>query len=127
MEVEASKLVGFRAIYERLAQEKGKEILIQEPSKKGKTMAERKGFNMAFENGLTMSVQFGTHMHCDQNPDKHGFVKTAEIAVLKSDKGEFVTNDYIGTAGDGYVSPDDVAEIMYRVSKGIKLGERLIW
>jgi len=128
VESEARKLVGFNCNYERLAQEEKKEILICEPSKKGKTISERKGFSIEFSNGNSISVQFGTHMYCDQTPDKTGSVKNAEIAIMRERK--FITRDYVETDGDdvqGYVTPDEVAEIIYRVSRGIKIGERPIW
>jgi hypothetical protein len=83
---------------------------------------QNQGFQMTFENGYTVSVQFGCHHYCAMRDLNSGFdswrsadaVHTspdAEVAVIDP-RGEFVvfssTNDFVL----GHVPPDKVASII---------------
>lgn len=92
----------------------------------------RKGFHMTFENGLTISVQWGAGNYCDNYfPKDRDFTcskdassRTAEVAVFDSsdefiDPQKFMEESII--KGDeqvvGYLTADQVAQIIYNVSK----------
>lgn len=88
----------------------------------------RKGFNMTFENGLTISVQWGAGNYCDNHlPADRDFScrkdassNTAEIAVFY--KGDFLNIDQFvpehcnsdGTVA-GWLSPEEVLYAMNKV------------
>ena len=92
----------------------------------GSTM--RKGFHMTFENGLTISVQWGAGNYCDNHfPEdmdfscrKDAHSDTAEIAVMYG--REFVPIDpfvpehcsHDGTVC-GWMTPEDVLYAMNKV------------
>ena len=88
----------------------------------------RKGFHMTFENGLTISVQWGAGNYCD-NRDSGDFTcrtdassDTAEIAVMCGreflDVGPFVPKHcYHDGIVCGYMSPEDVLYTMNKVKK----------
>jgi hypothetical protein len=69
----------------------------------------QKGFHITFENGWTVSVQFGAGNYCENrnHPDWDGPVpsRTAEVAVLSPD-GEF--HDLGGDIVRGWQSPQEV-------------------
>jgi hypothetical protein len=75
-----------------------------------------KGFQMTFENGCTISVQFGYGNYCDNrnHPDGYDFSNrrtmvessTAEIAILLPN-GEFY--DFGNDSVRGYCSANEVA------------------
>jgi hypothetical protein len=83
-----------------------------------------RGFSMTFENGLTISVQFGTGNYCERRSYHEPFdgdLKTptvqspdAEIAIW--DKSD-VWFDFGSDAVKGRVSPDEVATWIARVQK----------
>jgi hypothetical protein len=80
-------------------------------------ITQNKGFQMTFENGCTISVQFGYRNYCDNNnhPDGYDFSngKTmvessdAEIAIILPN-GEFY--DFGNDLVKGYCSADEVAD-----------------
>ena len=80
-------------------------------------ITQNKGFQMTFENGCTISVQFGYGNYCDNNnhPDGYYFFngKTmvessdAEIAIILPN-GEFY--DFGNDLVKGYCSADEVAD-----------------
>ena len=91
----------------------------------------RKGFHMTFENGLSISVQWGAGNYCDNHfPKDRDFTfskdassRTAEVAVFDT-KGDFIDpqdfmTEYIGGDGEvaGYLTADQVAQMIYNVSK----------
>lgn len=98
----------------------------EKPVKKKFNSTLRKGFNMTFENGLTISVQWGAGNYCD-NHDNGDFTcrtdarsDTAEIAVLYN--GEFLDIDQFlpeGAYSDGtvcgWLSPEEVLYAMNKV------------
>lgn len=75
------------------------------------------GFQMTFENGWTISVQFGYGNYCDNNrhPDGFDFGKNldivqssdAEIAIWNSEGSWYTFKD--GDTVKGYCSADEVA------------------
>jgi len=85
-----------------------------------------KGFQMVFENGWTISVQFGYGNYCDnyQHPDGFDFAKDlnvvqsgdAEIAIWAGDtwKGDWYTFEN-GEMVLGHQTPDQVAEWIAKV------------
>ena len=84
------------------------------------------GFWLEFENGLTLSVQFGYGNYCDNYNRKDLFLskdfmscKDAEIAVI--DKHDnFVTPLFIDCNSDsvkGRLSVDEVAEVIIKVKE----------
>lgn len=90
----------------------------------------RKGFQMTFENGLTISVQWGAGNYCDNHfPEDLDFScskdaksDTAEVAIWGPDKKfidpqTFVKYD-INSDGEvvGWLDPDQVAELIHNVS-----------
>jgi hypothetical protein len=85
-----------------------------------------KGFQMVFENGWTISVQFGYGNYCDnyQHPEGFDFAKglnavqssDAEIAIWSGDTWE--SEWYTFENGDtvlGYQTQDQVAEWIAKV------------
>jgi len=90
----------------------------------------RKGFHMTFANGLTASVQWGAGNYCDNHFPKDmdfSFSKdaesnTAEVAVWDEngnwlDPCEFVTGVHSDGMVAGYLTPEQVSEFLYKVSK----------
>lgn len=89
----------------------------------------RKGFQMTFENELTVSVQWGAGNYCDNHfPEDLDFTcskdaksSDAEVAVIY--KGEFLDPTHFideEISGDGmvcgYLTPEQVAKIIYNAS-----------
>ena len=90
--------------------------------------AQNSGFQMFFQNGYTISVQYGPRNYCEKResdydapitPAEWGVLrwesKDAEIAIWNSDKVWYVFED--GEEVKGWCSPDEVAEWIYKVSK----------
>lgn len=88
------------------------------------TSTSNKGFSLTFENGWTISVQFGYGNYCDNNrhPDGWDFSKKqevtqssdAEIAIWDAD-GEWY--NFGSDTVKGYCSANEVAEWITKVSK----------
>lgn len=84
-----------------------------------------RGFQMTFENGWTISVQFGYGNYCSNrnHPDGWNASKNvgyfscpdAEIAIWDS-VGEHYTFEHEHDIAKGYCSADEVAEWITRVS-----------
>lgn len=92
---------------------------------------ERKGFHMTFENGLTVSVQWGYENYCDNKTytieefntiDWNNITdmssNTAEVAVIFDNK--MIPLNLIDQTESyhykGYLSPEEVLEFMNKVS-----------
>ena len=86
------------------------------------------GFQMVFQNGYTISVQYGPLNYCEKRssdyfgpvkPAEGGMLrwesKDAEIAIWSSDKVWYEFED--GQEVKGWCSPDEVAEWISKVSK----------
>jgi hypothetical protein len=78
-----------------------------------------RGFQMTFENGYTVSVQFGTMNYCDNKDvglsitsdinDPVPDCKNAETALINPD-GEFV--HYLHKQVQGHMTPDKVLDLL---------------
>lgn len=86
------------------------------------TITDGKGFQIEFENGWTISVQFGGGNYCSNrqlrpgNPGKELLeCKNAEVAIF-DDNGDFVKFPG-GDVVEGYVSANKVAEYIMEVSQ----------
>lgn len=87
----------------------------------------RKGFQMAFENGLTASVQWGAGNYCDSRFTGDTRFKTdatsntAEVAVFDSVGRMINANDFVPeecqSCDDvcGYMTPEQVVDFLYNV------------
>ena len=86
------------------------------------------GFQMVFQNGYTISVQYGPRNYCERRdsndsgpitPAELGALrwesKDAEIAIWNSDKVWYEFEN--GEEVKGWCSPDEVAEWIGKVSK----------
>ena len=92
-------------------------------------ITEGKGFQMSFENGLTISVQFGYGNYCanKNEPTNRHSANTecydAEIAIFPTkDKGPaWLTNKFLpkkrGEDVVGWIKPDEVAKLIGRVQR----------
>lgn len=89
-----------------------------------------RGFQLSFENGLTISVQIGSTNYCERRGGEFGeeqtmdvvSSRTAEIAIWDKNDNWFLFGD--GVSGDmvnGYISADDIAEWIYKTSKALDL------
>lgn len=84
-----------------------------------------KGFSLTFENGFTISVQFGYGNYCDNGHHPDGFEFSKKQDVTQSSNAEIAIWDadgewYVFLNGDtvmGYCSANDVAEWIDKVSK----------
>ena len=86
---------------------------------------ENKGFQIGFQNGWTISVQFGYGNYCDNghHPDGWNFAEKqpittssdAEIAIWSTVNGWYTFEN--GGMVLGYQTPDQVAEWIDKVSK----------
>lgn len=83
---------------------------------------QRPGFTMTFNNGWTISVQFGYGNYCEngRHPDGYNFYKgkdkitssDAEIAIW-NEEGDWY--DFGPDSVKGYCTPDEVAEWIEKV------------
>jgi len=83
-----------------------------------------KGFQMLFENGWTISVQFGYGNYCQNNHHPNGFYFSKNQEATTSEDAEIAIWDNEGNwynFGDdtvkGYCSTNEVAEWIDKVSK----------
>jgi hypothetical protein len=80
----------------------------------------QKGLQMTFENGYTVSIQFGYGNYCDTTETELMANKSiieannAEIAVWDED-GEFIQMEGWSDSVKGWVSPEDVADFISEV------------
>jgi len=92
------------------------------------TSCENKGLQMTFENGLTISIQFGVGNYCERRSFTASFQsemsepiicsKTAEIAIWDGVNNEY---NFGSDVEFGWVSTDDVADWIYRVKNATSL------
>lgn len=93
----------------------------------------RKGFHMSFDNGITVSVQFGAGNYCsnyydtDFTSQNDAKSETAEVAIWHSTHTEpqdwisvnYFLDDAYGEGHGGvcgWLSPKQVAELLYKAS-----------
>lgn len=88
-----------------------------------------KGFQLTFDNGLTISVQWGVGNYCTRrnyldapDPMSVEFVEstTAEIAIWNGSDEWF---DFGSGEAKGYIGADEVAEWIIKTSKADGLSE----
>lgn len=72
------------------------------------------GFQMTFENGWTVSVQFGKFNYADLEPNTPSSAYTAEIAAWDATGNWFEFSD--GDKVKGHCTPDKVAEFIHQIS-----------
>lgn len=87
-----------------------------------------KGFRITFENGMTISIQFGTGNYCSRrNFDSRPFMEMKEYIVTSPDAeiGIWDANGYWFIFGSdevkGFVTPDEVALWIHIVSSAESL------
>lgn len=83
-----------------------------------------KGFQMTFENGWTISVQFGYGNYCENNHHPEGWNFSKQKEIVESKSAEIAIWDSEGTwynfGGDtikGWCSANEVSEWIYKVSQ----------
>ena len=76
-----------------------------------------KGFSLSFQNGWTISVQFGYGNYCENNNHPEGFFFSKEKDVVESNDAEIAIWDSEGKwynfgydTVKGYCSADEVGE-----------------
>jgi len=74
-----------------------------------------RGFHMTFDNGYTLSVQWGYGNYCENRHQARDESVTAEIAVIKPN-GDFMRLEGEGDDVVGWQTPDDVAQLMAYVA-----------
>lgn len=90
------------------------------------------GFQMTFDNGITISVQFGAGNYCSSNTSSNkSIVADLEVSVVESTSAEIAIwdnngKDYEfqeGRAYEGWVLPDDVAKWIAAASTAKSISE----
>jgi len=83
-----------------------------------------KGFQMTFENGWTISVQFGWMNYCDNQNHPDGYQFSEKNDIVESSDAEIAIWDNNGQwynfnydTVKGYCSANEVAEWISKVSK----------
>lgn len=71
------------------------------------------GFKMTFENGNTISVQFGWGNYCENRGESKPGCVNAEIAIWDSENKWF---DFGSDSVKGWCTPDEVAEWIHFAS-----------
>lgn len=75
-----------------------------------------KGFQITFENGWTISVQFGYGNYCEnhnkQNPAIGAQCEDAECAIITPSGDLYQHESFDGDTVIGYVSPETVLQLM---------------
>ena len=100
---------------------------------------ERKGFHITFENGLTVSVQWGAGNYCDNRESwdfshmKDMESSTAEVAVWSNGNGRWLNANNFLSEEDadwcddvvGWLTPAQVVDLLVRVKDypADKIGE----
>lgn len=85
------------------------------------------GFQLTFDNGYTVSVQFGHYNYCDARNYNERYndwrdheaihaCQNAEVAIWYGDRGPFVDLDKTPSDVFGYQTPKDVAKIIATVA-----------
>lgn len=82
--------------------------------------SQNKGFQMTFENGLTISVQWGTGNYCSRRSFNSTVLSEMKEPAISSPDAEIAIWDTNNTWFEfhsdqvkGFCSTDDVAQIMY--------------
>lgn len=93
-------------------------------------IANNKGFQLTFSNGLTISVQFGSGNYCCRQDSSPDAVSEMSFPMVQSHDAEIAIWDAAGVWWNfgednvlGYVSTDDVGEWIDRVRRSHTLEE----
>lgn len=91
--------------------------------------AHGRGFQITFDNGLTISVQFGNGNYCERgqidNVNGQFTSSCAEVAVFRKTDGKWLTKEIATTIDPkselyddvvGHVKPNDIAQWIYATS-----------
>ena len=80
------------------------------------------GFQLTFENGLTISVQFGSGNYCDRCSFNLVFDSEMQTNIVKSENAEIAiwdqNNNWFNFGNDtvkGWVKPDEIADWIWKV------------
>lgn len=92
------------------------------------TSCQNKGFQMKFENGLTISVQFGTGNYCERRSYSHPYNSEMSEEIIQSENAEIAiwdeSNVWFNFGSDtvaGFASTDDVADWILRVKNSTSI------
>lgn len=92
------------------------------------TSCENKGLQMTFENGLTISIQFGVGNYCERRSFTGSFQSEMSEPIIQSENAEIAIwndqNAWYNFGSDtvmGWVSTNDVADWIYRVKNATSL------
>jgi hypothetical protein len=83
------------------------------------SITDGKGFQITFDNGVRVSVQFGEFSYCDNYTSKKYNprsvdCKNAEVAIIDKN-GQWLTREYYKNHNDdvkGYQTPEEVLKIL---------------
>lgn len=88
------------------------------------TATQNKGFQLTFENGLTISVQWGTGNYCENRSFTTQYNSEMEQQIWSSENAEIAIwdkyNNWYNFESDtvkGWVTPDEVANWISKVSQ----------
>ena len=90
-----------------------------------------KGFRMTFDNGFTISVQWGSMNYCERrnysdeykSELKEDFIKSADAEIAVMDKEDEMLNIAEHDQVIGWLSPDKVAKVIAIVSSSTTKNE----
>ena len=68
------------------------------------------GIQMTFENGNTISIQFGYGNYCDNRSESQMHCKNAEIAIWDKDG---IWHNFGNDTVKGYCNTDEIADFIY--------------
>lgn len=95
-------------------------------NKKGFTTCQNKGFQMTFENGITISIQWGVNNYCSRRSLDHSFNSEMKTPMVYSEDAEIAIWDEFGNWFEfdndqvkPYCTPDEVALIINLVKGAI--------
>jgi len=90
---------------------------------KGFTITENKGFRLNFANGWAISVQWGRVNYCGRRQfgwqpetEDGATSEDAEVAVFDPRGGFHRWDDSMGDDVMGYLTPDEVASLVFKVA-----------
>lgn len=89
---------------------------------------QNKGFQMKFENGLTISVQFGTMNYCERRKFDLDYLSEMKTDIVQSADAEIAiwdeNDNWFNFGTDqvkGWCSPDEVADWIHKVKSAASL------
>jgi hypothetical protein len=88
------------------------------------TISSGRGFQITFDNGYTVSVQWGNGNYCTNRDGENGFdSRTAEVAVYREDERNVtdINSGFYPINGErvrGWQTPEQVAKLIQKVAEG---------